>query len=130
MFLGCPELAWRRKMASHFSYLTLRQSSTNPKNIDARFSQSLMRTNGGASIATTYTMAKLADNKTAWERHWRVLLLRHPRYARPVAAILADNKTAWERHWRVLLFATRATRDLWRQNLPITKLRFVILERM
>ena len=47
--------------------------------------------------------AILADNKTAWERHWRVLLLRHPRYARPVAAILADNKTAWERHWRVLL---------------------------
>ena len=46
--------------------------------------------------------AKLADNKTAWERHWRVLLLRHPRYARPVAAILADNKTTWERHWRVL----------------------------
>ena len=35
--------------------------------------------------------------------HWRVLLLRHPRYARPMAAILADNKTAWERHWRVLL---------------------------
>ena len=35
--------------------------------------------------------------------HWRVLLLRHPHYARPVAAKLADNKTAWERHWRVLL---------------------------
>ena len=27
--------------------------------------------------------------------HWRVLLLRHPRYARPVAAILADNKTTF-----------------------------------
>ena len=66
MFLGCPELAWRRKMASHFSYLTLRQSSTNPKNIDARFSKSLMRINVGASIATSYPMAKLADNKTAF----------------------------------------------------------------
>ena len=40
MFLGCPELAWRRKMASHFSYLTLRQSSTIPKNTDARFPKS------------------------------------------------------------------------------------------
>ena len=97
MFLGCPELAWRRKMASHFSYLTLRQSSTNPKNIDARFSKSLMRINVGASIATSYPMAKLADNKTARDCHWRVLR-----------------------------FATRVTRDLWRQNLPITKLRFVI----
>ena len=52
--------------------------------------------------------------------------VRHPRYTRPMAAKLADNKTAWERHWRVLLFATRATRDQWPQNLPITKLRFVI----
>ena len=50
MFLGCPELAWRRKMASHFSYLTLRQSSTNPQNIDARFSKSLMRINEGAGV--------------------------------------------------------------------------------
>ena len=40
MFLGCPELAWRRKMAGHFSYLTLRQSSTIPKNTDARFPKS------------------------------------------------------------------------------------------
>ena len=47
-------------MASHFSYLTLRQSSTNPKNIDARFSKSLMRTNGGAGIgiAKTYSSPK------------------------------------------------------------------------
>ena len=28
--------------------------------------------------------------------------IRHPRYARLMAAKLADNKTAWERHWRVL----------------------------
>ena len=40
MFLGCPELAWRRKMAGHFSYLALRQSSTIPKNTDARFPKS------------------------------------------------------------------------------------------
>ena len=44
-FVGVRNSLGSAKWLCHFSYLTLKQSSAYPQNIDTRFSKSLMRTN-------------------------------------------------------------------------------------